>query len=147
MLEPTIVTWILIVWGIVLILLPILYAQLLMVRRPQDQKTKDLIIGEGEDWRDKSHFRSSYGIGWADLIMWLPMLAVGSIGVILGEHWGYVLWAASGAISLYISIVLWFSEREYVYPSVGPLAYYTYIWGQFVYWGILVVAYSVWRVA
>ncbi len=88
MLEPTVVTWVLVIFGIVFIFLPILYAQFLMVRRPQDQKTKDLIIGKGEDWRDKSHFRNSYGLGWADLVFWLPLLVAGSIGVLLGQQWG-----------------------------------------------------------
>ncbi len=145
MLEPDIITWVLVIFGLVLIFLPMLYAQLLMVMRPQDQKTKDLLVGKGEDWRDESQFRFSYGMGWADLVMWLPLLVVGSIGVLLGQQWGYVLWAASGAISVYINIVLWVSEREYV--SVGPLVYYTFFWGFFVYWGIAVVIYSMVRLA
>ena len=147
MLEPTIVTWLLVLFGLVYIFPVILYAQSLMVRRPQDQKTKDLLIGKGEDWHDRSHLRVSYGMGWADLVVWLPILLVGSIGVLLGHHWGYILWGASGVVSVYINMVLWFSEREYVYPSAGALSYYTYVWGFFVYWGIAVVIYSVWRVA
>ena len=67
--------------------------------------------------------------------------------VILGHAWGYVLWSAAGAISLYINIVLWFMEKEYVYPSRGALAYYSYYWGFFVYWGILAVAYSALRLS
>ena len=27
--------------------------------------------------------------------------------------------------SVYVSIILWFSEREYVYSAQGPLLYYT----------------------
>jgi hypothetical protein len=147
MLEPTLITWILIIFGLVFIFLPMLIVQLLMVLRPYSQKTRDIIIGKGEDWRDKTHFRMSYGDGWADLIIWLPLLAVGSVGVILGQVWGYALWAASGGISVYINIILWFSEREYVYPAYGPLVYYTYFWGFFVYWGVAVVVYSVMRLA
>lgn len=94
--------------------------------QPHSQKAKDLLIGKGEDWRDKTHFRMSYGMAWADLTCWLPLLAVGSIGVMLGKKWGYGLWLASGAISVYINIIFWFSERAYVYPVQGPLAYYTY---------------------
>jgi len=139
--EPTLITWILIIFGAV-INLPLLYAQILMARRPQSQKTKDLIIGKGEDWRDKTHLRSSYGIAWADLIILFPLLAAGTVGVILGETWGYILWAASGAIMVYINIIFLFSERDYVYPAVGPLAYYTYYWGFFVLWGVLVVVHS-----
>ena len=145
MLEPTFITWILIIFGLVFIFLPILYAQFQMVLKPHSQKTRDIIIGKGENWRDKTHFRMSYGTGWADFIIWLPLLAAGSVGVILGQVWGYALWAAAGAISVYINIILWFSEREYVYPACGPLAYYTYFWGFFVYWGVAVVVYSVMR--
>ena len=85
MLEPTLITWILIIFGLVFIFLPMLYVQLLMVLCPQSRKIRDIIIGKGEDWRDKTHFRMSYGAGWADIIIWLPLLAVGSIGVILGQ--------------------------------------------------------------
>jgi hypothetical protein len=147
MLKPTLVTWTLAVFGALLIFLPMVYAQLLMALRPHSQKTKDLIIGKGEDWRDKTHLRTALGIAWADLIVWLPILAVGTVGAVLGEAWGYVLWAAAGAISVYISVIFWISEREYVYPAFGPLAYYTYYWGFFVYWGAAVVVYSVLRLA
>ena len=147
MLEPTLITWLFVLFGVVLILVPMLYAQFLMVRHPQDQKTKDLLIGKDEDWRDRSHLRNAYGQGWADFIVWFPLFIVGSVGVLLGQHWGYALWAAAGAISVYINVVLWFSEREYVYPSRGPLIYYTYYWGFFVYWGIAVLIYAVMRLA
>ena len=146
-LEPTPFTWILVIFGIVYPFLPMLYVQLLMVLRPYSQKTKDIIIGKGEDWRDKTHLRTAYGIAWADLIILFPLLAVGSIGVIQGQIWGYVLWAASGAITVYINIILWFSEKEYVYPSRGPLIYYTYYWGFFVYWGLAVIVYTILRLA
>lgn len=147
MLQPTLVTWILVIFGLVFIFLPILIVQFMMVLWPHSQKTRDIIIGKGEDWHDKTHFRTSYGTGWADLIFWLPLLASGSVGVILGQAWGYALWAASGGISVYINIILWFSEREYVYPANGPLVYYTYLWGFFVYWGVAVVVYSIIRLA
>ena len=56
MLEPTLITWILIIFGLVFIFLPMLYVQLQMVLRPNSRKTRDIIIGKGEDWRDKTHF-------------------------------------------------------------------------------------------
>jgi hypothetical protein len=145
MLEPTLITWILVVFGIVFILLPMLYVQLMVVLRPQSQRTKDIVIGKGEEYRDKTHFRMSYGMAWADLLFWLPFLLAGSIGVLTGEVWGYILWAISGAISVYINIQLWFSEREYVYPKTGFLAYYTYYWGFFIYWGLATLVYSLYR--
>ena len=147
MLQPTLVTWILVIFGAVFIFLLLLYAQLLMVLRPRSQAAKDILIGKGEDWRNETHFRLSHGAAWADLLIWFPLLVAGSIGVLLGTAWGYALWAASGAISVYINIILWFSERKYVYPAQGPLAYYTVYWGFFIYWGIAVVVYAALRLA
>jgi hypothetical protein len=147
MLDPTSVTWILLVFGWSFIFLPMLGAQVLMVLRPHSQRAKDIMIGKGEEWRDQTHFKSAYAIAVADLVLWLPLMLAGSIGVATGQSWGYVMWAASGAISVYISIAFWFLERDYVYPKAGPFAYYTYVWGFFVYWGVAVTIYSVVRVA
>ena len=54
---------------------------------------------------------------------------------------------AAGACSLYINIILWFTEKEYVYPTRGPLKYFTYYWGFFVYWGVLALVYSTARLS
>jgi len=145
MIEPTSVTWTLVIIGLV-IYAPPLYMQTLAVRNPHSQKVKDLLIGKGEDYADKTHFLFCHGTGWADMIMQFPPLILGSIGVLLGRPWGYLLWAAVAAISLYISVVLWFVDREYVYPKCGPFAFYTYYWGIWVYWSIVVVAYSIVRI-
>jgi hypothetical protein len=147
MFQPTIVTWILIAAGAVFIFLPMAYAEILMALRPQSRQAKDIIIGKGEDWRNQTHFAMSHGVAWADLLLWLPLLIAGTVGVILAQAWGYALWAASGAISVYISVILWFSEREFAYSSQGPLLYYTLYWGIFVYWGLAVVVYAVLRLA
>lgn len=147
MFELTIVTWILLIFGWSFILLLALIAQILVASQRDSQKTKNLVIGKGEDYRDKTHRAMTYGIAWSDLLIWFPLLIIGSIGVILGQTWGYALWLASGAISVYISIILWFSEKQYVYESAGPLAYYTIYWGFFVYWGLTVIIYSILRLS
>jgi hypothetical protein len=146
-LKPSVVTWILVIFGVVFIFLPLVYVQFMVMVNPNSQKTKDMIIGKGEDYRDNTHVRVSYGIAFGDLIFLLPLLVAGSVGVILRRAWGYTLWGASGAISVYISIILWFTEHEYVYPAVGPLVYYTIIWGFFVYWGMAAVAYAALRLS
>lgn len=144
MLQPTIVTWLIIIFGVITCG-PLLYAQLVMLLKPGGQKAKDILIGKGEEWRDNTHFKSAYALALADWIFFLPAFLASIIGVSLGEIWGYVLFAVAGSILLYINIFLWFFEREYVYPAVGPLAYYTYIWGNFIYWGTAVLIYSLLR--
>jgi hypothetical protein len=145
-LQPTVVTWVLVVFGAIT-MAPLVLAQVVMLVRPRGQQAKDILVAKGEDWRDKTHFRSALGMAWADWLLVVPLLVSGSTGVILGQAWGYVLWGAAGAISLYINIVLWFMEKEYVYPSRGPLAYYTYYWGFFVVWGALALGYTALRLS
>jgi len=144
--QPTLVTWALVVFGLVT-LTPLVWAQFSMLIRPNSQETKDLLIAKGEDWRDLTHFRLALGAAWADWLFFAPLFLAGSVGVLLGQTWGYVLFGAAGACSLYINIMLWFTEKEHVYPSRGPLKYFTYYWGFFMYWGALALAYSAARIA
>jgi hypothetical protein len=144
MIKPTIVTWIIAVFGMITFL-PLMLAQLFMMIRPNDQRTKDLIIGQGGDWRDKTHFKSALAFAWADWIVLFPLLVAGTIGVLLGYPWGYMAWLAQGVLSIYFSIVFWVMEKEYAYPSCGWLAYFTFFWGFFLYWGIAAVVYSMIR--
>jgi hypothetical protein len=143
--EPTVVTWVLVVFGVIT-LTPLTAIYVIFLRDPHAPKSRDLMIGEGKDWRDKTHFRLNLGFAWTDFLFFVPLFVSGSVGALLGEAWGYMLLGAAGAIMLYINIVLWFTEKEYVYPSLGPLRYFTYYWGFFVYWGALALAYSALRV-
>jgi hypothetical protein len=131
---PTITTWILLVFGAITCL-PLMFAQLVMLIDPEGDKAKNILVGEGEEWRDKTHFKSQYSLAFADWLVFAPLFIAGIIGIITSKQWGYLLFAASAAIQLYVNIFLWFLEKEYVYPSRGPLKYYTYYWGNFIYWG------------
>ena len=144
MFEPTIVTWIIIIFGVITCG-PLLYAQLVILLQPEGQKAKDILIGKGEDWRDKTHFKSAYGMAWADWLIFMPVFIAAIIGMVTAELWGYVLFAIAGTIQIYINTVLRFLEKEYVYPFCGPIAYYTYYWGNFIYWGIAALVYSLLR--
>ena len=144
--QPTLVTWALVIFGVIT-MAPLILAQSSMLFRPNSRKTRDLLIGEGEDWRDDTHFKLSRGAAWADWVFFAPLFVAGCVGVLLGHAWGYVLFGVVGACSVYINISLWFTEKEYVYPTRGPLRYFTYYWGFFVYWGVLALAYSIVRIA
>jgi len=142
--QPTIITWIIIIFGFITCI-PLFYAQLVLLMQPNSEKAKDLMIGKGENWRDKTHFRSALGAAWADWVVEFPLLISGTIGILFGYAWGYMLYGAAGAIQVYINTILWFQEKEYVHPSYGPLVYYTYYWGNFMYWGTASVIYVLLR--
>jgi hypothetical protein len=142
MIEITWITWFIGVFG-TLIFLVLILANLILLIKPQSQITKDIFIGPGEDWRDKTHFKSANAFAWADLLIILPLVVFGNIGTLQGQSWGYVIWIVLGTISIYFSIVFWVLEKEYTYPANGPFAYFTYVWGFYLYWGIAAVIYSI----
>lgn len=141
MIQPTLITWIIAVFGAITFL-PLLSAQIIMLVKPQSRQAKDLIIGKGEEWRDETHFRSALAFAWADLLIIFPVFILGNITVLKGLLWGYVFWLALGILSIYFSIIFWILEKKYAFPSSGWLAYYTYFWGFFLYWGIAAIIYS-----
>ncbi|MHA2031886.1 MAG: hypothetical protein ACW99Q_21105, partial [Candidatus Kariarchaeaceae archaeon] len=143
--ELTTITWVLIIVGI-LIHLPLMYAQMLMVKDPNAKKTKDIIIAPGEDWRDTSNMEFSLGFAWADILVYFPMLILSTIGVLMESTWGYVLFCATGLLAVYFSIVFWVAERKYVLPKNGPIMYYTFFWGFFFYWGLVVFIFTLLKI-
>ena len=144
MFQMTLITWVLIIFGL-LTGLPLLIAQLAILIEPEGQKAKDILIGKGQEWRDKTHFKSAYALAIVDWLVFAPIFILGIIGLILSQAWGYILFAVSGAIQLYINAFLWFFEKEYVFPPNGPLRYFTYLWGNFIYWGMGALIYGVYR--
>ena len=145
MYQTTLNTWILIIFGIITCL-PLLFAQIIILIHPEGKKAKDILIGNGKDWRDRTHFKSAYSLAMVDWIIFFPIFILGIIGMLLSTYWGYLLFATSGAIQLYINTFLWFFEKEYVYPSIGTLKYYTYFWGNFMYWGLASLLYGIIRI-
>lgn len=139
--KASIITWILALFGAITFL-PLMAAQLIMLLRPNSEKARELIIGKGEKWRDHTHYKSALAFACADLLVILPLLIASYMGVFQSQLWGYVLWLALGVLSIYFSILFWVMEKAYTYPSKGWLAYYTYYWGFFLYWGIGAVVYS-----
>jgi hypothetical protein len=54
-----------------------------MLLNPDGQKAKDILIGKGEEWRDKTHIKSAYAFALTDWIFFLPAFLAGVIGVLL----------------------------------------------------------------
>jgi len=142
MIETTIITWIIAIFGAITFL-PLFGAQFVMILNPKSQKAKDLIIGKGGEWRDKTHFKSALAFAWADLIIILPLYILGTVLVFNGQLWGYVIWISLGVLSIYFSILFWVIEKEYTYKLAGWIAYFTYFWGFFLYWGLGAIVHSI----
>ena len=117
-------------------------AQIMVLINTDSRKTKDIIIGKNKEWRDNTHRKTAVAFALADCVLLLPLILTGSIAVLYNQVWGYGLWCAAGIVSVYFSILFWILEKEYTYPVYGPVVYFTYYWGFFLYWGIGVTVFS-----
>lgn len=140
MIEPTVFTWVLSIIGII-IYTPTMYLEYLAAFKPDSQKTKDLLVGKGQDYPDKTYAAFCKGHGWADLIIFFFVLA-GCVGVLLGHRWGYIFWFAGAGVTLYAHTLLLFLEGKHIFNDWGPLAFFTYGWALWVYWAVIVLFYS-----
>lgn len=146
MIEPTATTWVLSVIGVI-IYLPAVYIQARAVFRPRARATKDLLVGRGEEYPDVSYVSFCRGSGWADLGLQIPLVIVGSVGVLFGRPWAYALWFAGVSITLYVHLILLFLEGKHIFTKWGPLAFFTYGWGLWAYYALVVAVYCLARLA
>ncbi len=146
MYQSTLTTWIVVFFGLITCI-PLLVAQLFILLEPKGKKAKDILIGKDEEWRDHSHFKSAYSLAITDWIIFFPCFTLSMIGIFFNHFWGYLFLSISGAVQLYVNVFLWFFEKEYVFPANGPIKYYTYLWGNFIYWGIASTIYGIIRLS
>jgi hypothetical protein len=89
--EVTLLTWIVAVTGLVLIVL-LGGVQLVAAIRPRAEWTITNVYGGSPDRTDpKAYFAFNQGSAWADPFFLAPLQIAGSIGMLLGERWGFLL--------------------------------------------------------
>ena len=133
--DVTAWTWIIAVSGLVLIgLLAVL--QLIAVVRPRSPWTIDNVYGSSPDATDPvAYFAFNQGYAWADAFFWAPLQIAGSIGMLLGQTWGFLLALMASVPFWYsaIPIFIWDRDLGFRRPTVG----YWATWAVFPAFGIL----------
>lgn len=134
--EVTTLTWIVAVAGLVLIgLLGSL--QFVALIRPRSQWTIDNIYGGQPDRTDpKAYFAFNQGFAWADPLFWAPLQIAGSIGMLLGQRWGFLLALAASVPFWYTGITIYVWDRDLGFRQ-NTFNYWVFIWGMWPVFGVL----------
>ena len=110
--DVTLATWVVAVGGLVLIGL-LGAVQLAAIVRPRAQWTVETVYGGSPDTTDpKAYFAFNQGLAWADAAFWLPFQVVGSIGMLLGQQWGFLLALAASVPYVYSAFPLFIWDRD-----------------------------------
>ena len=138
--EVTALTWIVAITGLLLIGL-LAVVQLVAVFKPRDPWTIKNVYGGSPDQTDpKAYFAFNQGSAWADPFFWAPLQIAGSVGMLMGERWGFLLALAASVPFWYTAIFFFIWDRDLGFRE-NTFTYWVIIWGMWPAFGIFEGAY------
>lgn len=137
-------TWVVAATGLALIAL--LFAlQLVAVLRPRGRWTVRNVYGGDPSTTDPTaYFAFNQGFAWADTALLTPLQVAASVGMLLGERWGFVLGAGAAVPFLYSAILFFIWDRDLRFRRPTP-GYWIVVWGIWPAYGLLEGAYCLTR--
>lgn len=139
--ETTLLTWIVAVGG--LLLMGVLASlQLVAVLRPRAEWTIENVYGGSPAGTDaRAYFAFNQGWAWADTFFWAPLQIAGSIGMLLGHRWGFLLALIGSVPFWYTAIPIFIWDRDMGFRE-NTFVYWVIVWGMFPAYGVLEGVYT-----
>ena len=142
--EVTTATWAIALTGLGLISL-LSALQLVALVRPRAQWTIDNVYGGSPDDTDpNAYFAFNRASAWADPFLLAPLQIAGSIGMLLGHRWGFLLALMASVPFWYTAIPIFFWDRDLGFRQ-PTMYYWVVVWGMFPAFGVLEGAYCLIR--
>ena len=134
--EVTALTWIVAIAGLVIIGL-LGGLQFVAVLRPRSEWTVENVYGGSPDTTDPTaYFAFNQGYAWADAIFWVPLQIAGSVGMLLGYRWGFLLALMASVPFWYTAIPIFIWDRDLGFRK-NTFSYWVIVWGMFPAFGVL----------
>jgi hypothetical protein len=134
--DVTAWTWVVAVAGLVVMgLLGSL--QLVAVLRPRGEWTIETVYGGRPDATDPvAYFAFNQGYAWADALLWAPLQIAGSIGMLLGHRWGFLLALMASVPFWYTAVPIFIWDRDLGFRQ-DTVFYWVVVWGMFPAFGVV----------
>jgi len=134
--DVTVGTWVVAISGLVLICL-LSGLQLVAVVRPRAAWTiTNVYGGDPKDTDPTAYFAFNQGFAWADPFFWAPLQIIGSIGMLAGQRWGFLLALAASVPYVYTAISIFVWDRDLGFRK-NTFNYWVVVWGMWPAFGIV----------
>lgn len=134
--EVTIATWVVAVLGLVLMGL-LMALQAIAVARPRSAWTiANVYGGDPAETDPKAYFAFNQGYAWADAFFWGPIQIIASLGMLLGQEWGFLLGLVASAPWWYTAIPIFIWDRDMGFRK-DSVTYWVFTWGMFPVFGVI----------
>ena len=139
--EVTTATWVVGVAGLAVMgLLGSL--QFVAVLRPRAAWTVANVYGGSPEATDATaYFAFNSGIAWADVLLFAPLQVLGSIGMVLGQRWGFLLALAASVPYLYTAITFFIWDRDLGFRK-PTVMYWVIVWAMWPAFGLVQGVYT-----
>ena len=138
--EVTLFTWIVGFAGLLLMSL-LFVLQFIAVLRPKAEWTLKNVYGSDPIGTDpRAFFAFSQGMAWADVTFWGPLQIAGSLGMLLGHRWGFLLALMGSMPFIYTAITIFIWDRDMGFRQ-NTFKYWVVVWGMFPAFGIVEAVY------
>jgi hypothetical protein len=119
--------------------------QLIAIVRPRDDWTIENIYGGNPESTDpRAFFAFNQGFAWADLLFLGPIQITGSIGMLFGERWGFLLGLVGSIPFIYAAFLIYIWDRDLGFRR-QTLFYWIIVWGMFPAFGVVELLYCLTR--
>lgn len=134
--DVTAVTWAIAIAGLALMgLLGTLQA--VAVLRPRADWTVDNVYGGNPGDTDPvAYYAYNQGYAWADVFAWAPFQIIGSIGMMMGERWGFLLALIASVPYVYTAFTNFIWDRDLGFRQ-NTLYYWLIIWAIWPAFGLI----------
>ena len=134
--DVTVFTWVVALTGLALITL-LSALELVAVFRPRSDWTiANIYGGDPESTDPTAYFAFNQGSAWADPFFWAPLQIAGTIGMLLGERWGFLLALMASVPFWYSAIWIFVWDRD-LGVREPTLMYWIVVWGMWPAFGVV----------
>lgn len=134
--DVTAATWAVALIGLALISL-LAGVQLVAVVRPRAPWTIENVYGGSPDTTDPAaYFAFNQATAWADPFLLAPLQIAGSIGMLLGERWGFLLALMASVPFWYTSVFFYLWDRDLGIRR-NTVGYWVFTWGMWPLFGVV----------
>ena len=93
-----------------------------------------------------AYFAFSQGYAYADVFLWAPLQFAGSIGMLAGQQWGFLLALVASIPYVYTAIPIFIWDRDLGFRE-NTLFYWLIVWGIWPLFGVIQFVYCFARLA
>jgi hypothetical protein len=137
-------TWAIAVAGLALIVLLGALQFVALIRPRSDWTIQNVYGGDPNSTDLNAYLAYNQGYAWADVFFWAPIQIAGSIGMLLGERWGFLLALGASAPYVYTAITIYIWDRNLGFRK-NTVGYWVIIWGMWPVFGLIQGTYNLLR--